>query len=151
MWERSSDTLEVIQHVSESLERECRSSWLPDNVSILNRADLQNTYLSISFRTSLFDFFFLISTSFFVNVNSEVIIKNRRTFLSCVLEQQACYESLHWTPSWSFVVKKKRWWMPERWWRLSWNERFYLYSWGSSCDINRVQAFLLDRWGGFCI
>lgn len=29
----------------------------PDNVSVLNHADLQNTYLSISFRPSLFDFF----------------------------------------------------------------------------------------------
>lgn len=54
---------------------------------------LANTYFSISFRTSLFDFLFLNSNLIVVNVNlPREDNKTRLAFLSAVLEQQSCYE-----------------------------------------------------------
>lgn len=120
-------------------------------VSILNHADLQILTWAFPSEHHCLIFFFWISTLLFINVNLlRGVNKIRPAFLSSVFEQQACYEK----PMLKALLRVLLWrrlWMPERWWRLSWNARFYLYSWASSCGINSVQAFLLDRGDGFCI
>lgn len=50
--------------------------------------------------------------------------KNGLLFLFNVLQQQACCEKPTLKALLSFVVERGRWWMPGRWWRVSWNEVF---------------------------